>query len=96
MKNLNGLNTELERNGDFPQNLPVIAAEKTPDPPGQTSWSSQCPPDVMSLSGSAHSELPLLSKGTDSPVPWPGGQRRDLEDREGTWRSNAGVVLALS
>lgn len=36
MKNLNGLNTELERNGDLPQNLPVIAAEKTPDPPGQT------------------------------------------------------------
>lgn len=36
VKNLNGLNTELERNGDFPQNLPVIAAEKTPDPPGQT------------------------------------------------------------
>lgn len=36
MKNLNGLNTELERNDDLPQNLPVIAAEKTPDPPRQT------------------------------------------------------------
>lgn len=41
-------------------------------------WSPQCP-GVMS--GSANSELLLLSEGTDSPIPWPEGQRRDLQDK---------------
>lgn len=44
----------------------------------------------MSLAGSAHSELPLLSRGADSSVPCPAGQRRDLEDE---CRSSLGSLL---
>lgn len=35
----------------------------------------------MSLSCSAHSELPILLQGADSPIPWPEEDKRDLEDK---------------
>lgn len=68
-----------------PKIFPSQMQRKLLMPQVRPGWSPQCS-DVMPLSGSANSELGLLSEGAEA-APFHG-----QEDRKGTWRINAGVV----